>query len=269
MDETREPEKTAEQLAILAQEGDRQSLFLLWQRVERLVNMMCGREYALRRSRAEHAGLTEQDAKQEGYIAFTEAVAAYRPDAGAKFSTFLHYPVKKRIARALGIQNDKHRNEPLNACASLDKPVKGMDSEGITLLDAIEDTADPIGETEQRVYNAQLRADLESCLAEIPPHEADTLRRQYYHEQTLEQIARAHGTTTARARDTREMGLRRLRGRTYRERLRQYRHDIMESRPYKATGLGPFKSAWASSVEKTVERLERAERRAARHVKPW
>ena len=42
--------------------------------------------------------------KQEGYFAFLDAVQAYSPASGYRFTTYLHYPLQNRINALLGVR---------------------------------------------------------------------------------------------------------------------------------------------------------------------
>lgn len=93
-----------EELAILAQQGDKRALYRLWQQIETLVCMICGRVYQYRKDRADRAGVAEEDMRQEGYFAFLDAVQAYSPASGYRFTTYLHYPLQNRINALLGVR---------------------------------------------------------------------------------------------------------------------------------------------------------------------
>ena len=69
----------------------------LWGQVRRLVHDM-----AYKRLRATNGagGVTLDDLMQAGFLCFPEAVRAYDPSAGFRFSSYLTYPVKSAFSEA-------------------------------------------------------------------------------------------------------------------------------------------------------------------------
>ncbi|SCJ81596.1 sigma-70 family RNA polymerase sigma factor [Neobittarella massiliensis] len=247
--------RSNEELAILAQQGDKRALYQLWQQIETLVCMICGRAYQYRKDRADRAGVAEEDMKQEGYFAFLDAVQAYSPASGYRFTTYLHYPLQKRINALLGVRTVRMIKDPLCNCSSLDAPISGGDDENITVADTIPDKGTEMEEAEQRVFCDQLRADLEKCLDEIPDPEASALRAVYFDGNTLQQIAAQCGLSIERARQLKISGLRKMRYGPRLSRLKKYENEIISTQPWRGSGLGAYRVSGTSSVEKTVERL--------------
>ena len=247
--------RSNEELAILAQQGDKRALYQLWQQIETLVCMICGRAYQYRKDRADRAGVAEEDMKQEGYFAFLDAVQAYSPASGYRFTTYLHYPLQNRINALLGTRTTRALKDPLCNCTSLDAPILGGDDENITVADTIPDKGTEMEEAEQRVFCDQLRADLEKCLDEIPDPEASALRAAYFDGNTLQQIAAQRGLSIERARQLKISGLRKMRYGPRLSRLKKYENEIISTQPWRGSGLGAYRVSGTSSVEKTVERL--------------
>lgn len=247
--------RSNEELAILAQQGDKRALYQLWQQIETLVCMICGRAYQYRKDRADRAGVAEEDMKQEGYFAFLDAVQAYSPASGYRFTTYLHYPLQNRINALLGVRTVRMIKDPLCNCSSLDAPISGGDDENITVADTIPDKGTEMEEAEQRVFCDQLRADLEKCLDEIPDPEASALRAVYFDGNTLQQIAAQCGLSIERARQLKISGLRKMRYGPRLSRLKKYENEIISTQPWRGSGLGTYRVSGTSSVEKTVERL--------------
>lgn len=247
--------RSNEELAILAQQGDKRALYQLWQQIETLVCMICGRAYQYRKDRADRAGVAEEDMKQEGYFAFLDAVQAYSPASGYRFTTYLHYPLQNHINALLGVRTVRTIKRPLCNCSSLDAPISGGDDENITVADTIPDKGTEMEEAEQRVFCDQLRADLEKCLDEIPYPEASALRAVYFDGNTLQQIAAQRGLSIERARQLKISGLRKMRYGPRLSRLKKYENEIISTQPWRGSGLGAYRVSGTSSVEKTVERL--------------
>ena len=92
---------TNEELAVQIQAGEREQLPELWEQVHRLLALMFRRLLSQspdNHTRAVSAGITLEDLEQEGYFALLEAVDAYDPTSGYKFTAYLKYPVMKRFS---------------------------------------------------------------------------------------------------------------------------------------------------------------------------
>ena len=71
-----------EELAAMAQAGDREALLKLWTQVRRMVYQQAMRWAGV-------GGTTLEDLEQAGFIAMLRAVDSYDPSRGTKFSTHL------------------------------------------------------------------------------------------------------------------------------------------------------------------------------------
>lgn len=154
---------TNEQLAALAQQGDRRALFDLWEAVKPFCMAAAGHVYR-RHDPAKLAGrgVTLEDLQQETYCAFRKALAAFKPERAYKFTTYLSYPLKNAFAQLLGYGNTKR--DPLDDCLSFDAPA-GEDNDA-PLSDVIEDpeAAHQITDVEDDCYTAALHTALDPYL---------------------------------------------------------------------------------------------------------
>ena len=106
-------QRTDEELALLARDGDREAEELLVDRYHRLVRT-CARPYFL-------AGGDSEDLTQEGMFGLLKAVREYHADKEASFRTFAEICIRSRLYSVLrDTARDKHK--PLNQSVSLDTP---------------------------------------------------------------------------------------------------------------------------------------------------
>ena len=99
-----------EELAVAIRAGERDKLMELWGQVRRLVHDM-----AYKRLRATNGagGVTLDDLMQAGFLGFLEAVRAYDPSAGFRFTSYLTYPVKSAFSEAEGRRSEKQKRDPI------------------------------------------------------------------------------------------------------------------------------------------------------------
>lgn len=201
---------TNEMLAQFIQQGGNDELIpILWEKVRKLLYAMSDRFYRLNKDTCDSSGVEAWDIKQASYVAFLEAVKAYKPDSGNKFTAYIKYPFKNALRELLGIRTSKQ--EPLNNCGSLDKPIEQSDGDSCSLYEIIEDSAS-LDFTEKAERN---------CEAETVRAIVDTLSEPYrgiikahfFEGMTLAAIGEKNGYSTSRT------------GQLYRKALRILRQD--------------------------------------------
>lgn len=102
---------TNEQLAALAQQGDRRALFDLWEAVKPFCMAAAGHVYRRHYpAKLSGRGVTLEYLQQETYCAFRKALAAFKPERAYKFTTYLSYPLKKRLCPAFGLRKYEARS---------------------------------------------------------------------------------------------------------------------------------------------------------------
>ena len=110
-----------EELAVAIRAGERDKLMELWGQVRRLVHDM-----AYKRLRATNGagGVTLDDLMQAGFLGFLEAVRAYDPSAGFRFTSYLTYPVKSAFSEAEGRRSEKQKRDPIFSAVSTPRSTK-------------------------------------------------------------------------------------------------------------------------------------------------
>ena len=230
-----------EELVALIQSGEREKLPELWEQVERFVAMRARRLMVLSEGRN---GVEFGDLYNAGYLALVVAADSYDPDAGALFITWLSTHLKTAFAEAGGYRSRKQARDPLRHAGSLDAPV-GDDEDGTALGELQPDpaAAQALQNVEDTIWWEQLHNVLEAALDSLPEKQGATLRRRYYDEQTLDEIAAAQGVYKETVRQWQNKGLRALR------RERRELQQFVEIRT-------PYYRRWsAQSGERTTEMI--------------
>lgn len=157
---------TNELLAEYIQQGGNDELIqILWEKVRKLLYSKSDSLYRLHKESCNCRGVEMWDIRQASYTAFLEAIKAYKPETGNKFTSYLNYPFKNAVNELLGLRTSKTANEPLNNSTSLDKPLDEIsDGDVISLLDTIADDTsldfidnmetNAVGNTVRAVVNA-------------------------------------------------------------------------------------------------------------------
>ena len=206
----------------------------LWDSIRGLVAFFARRFYFL--YGCGRFGVEVEDLVQCGYFALLEALRLHDPEKGA-FSTYFYYQLRRCFQNAVG-RTRRKISDPINHCKSFDAPVD--DEEETKLYDLVPDDRDYIGETEQKIYLEQLRAELEKALGQINEQYADVLRGLFYDSQTLRSLAMSKDVTFGEISRRKIKGLRALRHCKETEALRQFLDDAMPSR---IAGMRPTETA--------------------------
>ena len=246
-----------EALAVQAKAGDREALAALWEQNRGLLALLFRRLAAAYRERMDAAGVTLEDLEQEGYFAVAKAAKLYDPNAGAKFSTFLYYPVKNAFESAVGLNSERLRREPLCRCDSLDVPLYAEDNGSDTRGDTVPDEAaeQAFTDADECLYTAQLHSALDDALALLDERQAVVLRGRFYEGRTLESLAVQLGISRERVRQTESKALRSMRFPRIQRKLEAYRENILSGSVYHGTGFTAWKER-GSIEERIAERIE-------------
>ena len=203
---------TNEQLATFISQGGNDELIpLLWDKVKKLVYYKADRFYWLHESACFRRGVELWDIKQASYMAFLEAVRAYKPESGNKFTSYLNYPFKNAVDELLGFSSKVGRNEPLNNSTSLDKPIdESGDGDIITLLDMIADNTslDFIDNMEKNAAGETVRAVVDT----LPDKYKSVIKAYFFEGVTLSDIGKRMGVSGNRVGQLKSKALRILRG---------------------------------------------------------
>lgn len=249
------------ELALNAQQGDKEALQQLWESVYLLLFRICLRCYYSCKEQADRSGTTSDDFLQISYFAFLDAVKWYDPAKGCAFTAFLKYPVKNHINSLLGIRS--HYRDALNYADSLNEPLDGEDSNGAERIDVIMDDREHYECAETRVMLLQLRKCLDECISKLPERAQTVLCRRYWEQKTLKETAEEVGVSYQRVRDIERESFRKMKKD---KRLQSFRDEMLGVGAYKGTGLGSFRR-YGSSVERAVEWLDDWEQERERRLR--
>ena len=228
---------TNEQLAALAKDPDNGELIpVLWDKVKDLLYMKAQRAYTAHTEAFRQCGVELADIRQGCYTAFLDALKGYKPESGTKFSTYLNYPFKTKIAELTHTRSS--RTEPLNDAISIDKPIFD-DGETVTLGDTLPCDTDIETDVLDRLEHEEERRAVRDAVARLPERERDAVKRFYFEGLTLQEIADRWGCSYQNVAQFKTAGLRNLRRspilqqlyREYRTHSRWNQVQRLESRP--------------------------------------
>lgn len=173
-----------EELAAMAQAGDREALLKLWTQVRRMVYQQAMRWAGV-------GGTTLEDLEQAGFIAVLRAVDTYDPTK-AKFSTHLFQRLRAELSAATGYNSKRSRFDPLQIAVSLDAPLSD-DDDSDTFADLIPDPA-----AEAAIEGMDIRLGVAGVLAELPEEQRKAVYDKYWCD--LQVDARTHAAAMKRLR---------------------------------------------------------------------
>lgn len=246
---------TNEEYAIDIKEGRTEYITPLWENVKHLLKLHCGQWWKEYNERFVQCGVTPEDLFQESYLALMDAVAAYDSSSGYKLSTYLRYPIQNRFNALLG-HRSYNRTNPLNDCTSLNDLIG--DEEDCELMDLTPDpnAEQPFRQAERDDYIAYWHSVLDNAMQrKLSNQQKDIVYDFYYLRLQKETIAEKRGLTLHYVQTVLRKSLDSLR--RDRELYQRYRDEIMLDGLYKGTGLSVFRNSGMSSVERSVETIER------------
>lgn len=171
----------------------------------------------------------------------------------------MKYPLLNHFRVACGVRTA--RRDPLNNCASLDKPVG---DEGDTTLGDLQPSQSAAQDMEavlEREYTRELHEAIGKALDTLDEPQRETIRRRYWNRETLQAVAKDIGITPERVRQRESAALRRLRRGPCVKLLKPFVDEIRAGYAWRETGWGAWKSTGVSSVEKAVEKTDELIRR--------
>ena len=161
-----------EEIAVLAQTGDKDALLTLWAQVRRLAWKFIPRW----RAAAAAGGLVDADLEQIAFVGLMRAVDSFRPDAEWRFSTVFVRAVQNELAAAVG-RTDRQFSDPLRFAVSLDLPASPDADEELILADMLEDP-----QAAEAFRRAEVFGALEPFLSDLPADQQAALYRRYWLE---------------------------------------------------------------------------------------
>lgn len=165
----------------------------LWEQVHRFIRQQAHRYFTLHAGTCAHAGVELDDLLQCGFMALQDAVRAYRPESGYSLLSYIKYPLLKHFRAACGIRTT--RRDPLNNCASLDKPVGDEGEATLGDLQPSQSAAQDMEAVLERKYMTELHEAIETALDTLDTVQRDTLRRRFWNGDTLQAMAKDTGVT--------------------------------------------------------------------------
>ena len=162
-----------EEIAVLAQTGDKDALLTLWAQVRRLAWKFIPRW----RTAAAAGGMVDADLEQTAFMGMLRAVDAFDPGRGLKFSSYFVMSLRAEVFTAAGINSERKARDPLRTAVSLDLPASPNTPEDTTLADLI---PDPAAETD--INDSALRLTMRDIIAELPSDQQIALYRRYWLE---------------------------------------------------------------------------------------
>ena len=143
---------------------------------------------------------------QAGFLGFLEAVRAYDPSAGFRFTSYLTYPVKSAFSEAEGRRSEKQKRDPIFSAVSIDAPLDEGEGEPLTLADVIPDPRAAEAREGVGVWDTLHRA-----VEGLPEGQKEEIRRRYWLNQTTAEISTATGVPEKEVRKLEAAALRALR----------------------------------------------------------
>ena len=252
---TAQKEAVAEALALLAQQGDRESAGLLWEKVYKLYYMKAAKIYQKRRDQFIRCGVELEDIQQECFLAFQDSLRAFDPARGYKFTAWISYPLQGRINALTHCQGNM-KPEPLDSADSLEKPIPGTE-EDITIGDTLEDpeAGEMLRNAEDRVFTEELHNALAECLFTLSEPQRLAIEGRHFKGKTLRQMGEECGCSPEQVRQHESNGLRKLRRGKNLRKLKPFMEEITTAKAYQGTSFTAWKNR-GSVEERFVEYME-------------
>jgi RNA polymerase sigma factor (sigma-70 family) len=240
-----------EELAVQAQQGDKNAEWQLWQQVERLV-----KKIALRRLPTD--GSTNRtdidDLMQAGYIAMLNAVKDFDPESGFMFTTYLSNHLKNAFSREQGIKTT--RRDALLQAISMDAPLQV--SEDMTLADTLTDHSESaFDRVVDNVATQQTYDIVMQYVNKLEPRQGNVIRLHYCSGLTFRQIADQINVSYERVHQIEQNGMRKLRAFPEIRKIGQELYADEHSNFFLHISIEAFQSGAGSAVENIAERRDR------------
>lgn len=239
---------TNEELAVLAQQGDREAAGALWEQVKRLLYQLARRFY--HRYGADccaQRGVTLADLEQECFLALLDAVRGFKPTGGWQFTTYLTRASESRFKSCMGLR----KVNPLDVAESLNAPTVADGEKPVEAGDLISDpkAAGELESIDTAAETAYFHKELENGLAQLDTVQSAIIRRRYYDKQTRAQVAVALHISAADVRREESRALVVLR-----KDRRITALEYLESAAYEGTGWRAWYYRRGSVEERLAER---------------
>ncbi len=198
---------TNEELAIMAAQGDTESLHKLYFAVAPLIYKITSRYF--KHCEGNRKGVRPEDLVQCGYFAYLNALKQYSPEKELKFTSYLDFCIAGECWRELGIAfptGDKAVNREVETI-SLEAPISNND-ENFALQDII---SDPDADVYDYCELNEMRIIVRREIERLPSKEQQLIYAAFYENKTKEEIGMEFGWDYDFTRKTRHYAYRHLR----------------------------------------------------------
>ena len=197
--------KTAEELAIMIQDGDKSRIPELWERVRGIYAMKSLRWYSTHRALCARCGVELEDIQQQSFFAFLKSIELYEPQCELAFTSYINFPFLNEMQELTRTRSSGQRADCLNQCGSLDKTIETEDGGGETVGDFV---PDPDALFFVELLDAESVAGMiRNEVQQLPDREREIIAGFYFDGQTLEQLAQRLGVTLQRISQLKKRGL--------------------------------------------------------------
>lgn len=226
----------AEDVSLLACKAKDNPAYMapLWDAVRRLIGLWASK-YAQHIALNGNSEFDVDDLIQSGYLALVEAVDGYDPEneAGAEFTTYLRFAVRRQFAKVTGHYTTKKR--PEQDAVSIDEPLPGQ--EDLTLLGTL---PDPAADFEEKVIQREAaRQDCAALMVEIeklPEDQRQALMLTSWEDLTIGAAAEVMGTQPKQVSKAKQKAVNALRrSETGRRMEKDYCAHFVSLKRYKTT----------------------------------
>ena len=159
-------DKTDEEVAEIAKNGDKEALEYLLKKYKDLVDMKVGKFFII--------GAEREDIVQEGLIGLYKAIKNYNNEKESSFKSFANMCIERQLITAIKTSN-RQKHIPLNSSISLNANVydDNSDSELINKLD-MQVLEDPLDTITKKEYYKTIETKIDESLSNF---EKQVLRR--------------------------------------------------------------------------------------------
>lgn len=118
--------RTDNELAISAKQGNKEDLEYIFNKYKELVNMKVSKYFII--------GAEREDIVQEGMIGLYKAIKNFEDDKQNSFKSFANLCIERQLITAIKTSN-RQKHMPLNSSLSLNTPVYENDDDDVSLME--------------------------------------------------------------------------------------------------------------------------------------
>lgn len=240
-----------EETAVLIKNGHNKYCIDLWENIKRFVFFCVCKTSAKYGEQMKRAGVTDEDLKQEGYLAMLDAVRYFEKEKGYKFITYMRYCLKNRFNAVLGVGKEKGNCFALNSAVRLEDRINESEKDTFEEMIKDEKAENEFLNIVEKCYTECLRKDLEYCLESLPQEERSVIKEIYFEERKISDMAKEKNVPYGKIKTVEIRGIRSLRNSKNMKRLEEYRNDIISTYGYRS-GFYLWHNTGYSSTEFTA-----------------